>query len=437
MSCLWFLQVLMKKILYIVLDGLGDLPIKELNNKTPLEAAITPNMDRLAQKGRTGIVYPVGKGIAPESDIAVISLLGYDAHKYYTGRGPLESFAEGLTINDGNLALRVNFATAETDGKTIKDRRVGRNLSTDEATALAKEINSKVTLSSATFEFKNTIGHRGVLVIRGMRSKLSGWITNTDPAYEREGVFGVAKEKFENLVMESKAMPGYENSQEAQEASALLNEFTKESQRVLNESLVNKKRISQNLLAANIILSRDAGDHLPKFPRIDSLYNIKFGSFVEMPVERGIALLTGMEVIDVPASTGHLDVDYPVWAKVALDSIKKYDGIYVHIKGPDEPAHDGNFQEKKEIIEAIDKFFFASLLPKLDIGNTVIAVTADHSTVCAIKAHSADPVPLLICGGNIQPDGSMSFSEKAARLGSIGEIKGQDILPLLVKSAQE
>ncbi len=436
MSCLWIFEVLMKKILYIVLDGLGDLPIKELNNKTPLEAAITPNMDRLAQKGKTGIVYPVGKGIAPESDIAVISLLGYDAHKYYTGRGPLEAFAEGLTIHDGNLALRVNFATAESDGKTIKDRRVGRNLSTDEATALAKEINSKVTLSSATFEFKNTIGHRGVLVIRGMRSKLSGWITNTDPAYEREGVFGVAKEKFENLVMESKAMPGYENSQEAQEAANLLNEFTKESHKVLNESLVNKKRISQNLLAANIILSRDAGDHLPKFLRIDSLYNIKFGSFVEMPVERGIALLTGMEVIDLPASTGHLDVDYPVWAKVALDSIKKYDGIYVHIKGPDEPAHDGDFNKKKEIIEAIDKFFFASLLPKLDIGNTVIAVTADHSTVCAIKAHSADPVPLLICGG-IQPDGSMSFSEKAARLGSIGEIKGRDVMPLLVKFAKE
>ena len=437
MPCLWVLEVLMKKILYIVLDGLGDLPIKELNNKTPLEAAVTANMDRLAQRGKTGLVYPVAKGIAPESDIAVISLLGYDAGKYYTGRGPLESFAEGLSVNDGDVALRVNFATVAEDGRAIKDRRVGRNLTTDEATALAKEINSKVTLSSATFEFKNTIGHRGVLLIRGMRSKLSGWITNTDPAYDREGVFGVAKEKFENIVAESQPMSGYEAFPETKEAALLLNEFTQKSHRVLNESLVNKKRISENKLVANIILSRDAGDHLPKFPQIDSLYNIKFGSFVEMPVEKGIALLTGMEVIEVPASTGHLDVDYPIWAKVALDSIKKYDGIYVHIKGPDEPAHDGDFNKKKEIIEAIDKFFFASLLPKLDMANTIIAVTADHSTVCAIKAHSADPVPLLICGGNIKPDGSLSFSEKTAKLGSIGEIKGQDIMPLLVKSAQE
>lgn len=427
----------MKKILYIVLDGLGDLPIEELNNKTPLEAAVTPNLDRLAQKGQTGLVYPVAKGIAPESDIAVISLLGYDAHKYYTGRGPLESFAEGLAVNDGNAAFRVNFATVADDGKTIKDRRVGRNLTTDEATAFSKEINSKVTLSNATFEFKNTIGHRGVLVIRGIRSQLSGWVTNTDPAYGREGVFGVAKEKFENVVAQAVPMPGYENSPQAKEAADLLNEFTQRAHKVLNDSLLNKKRISENKLAANVILSRDAGDHLPEFPPISSQFNLKFGSFVQMPVEKGIALLTGMEIIDVPESTGHLDVDYPVWAKVALESIKKYDGIYVHIKGPDEPAHDGDFKLKKDIIEAIDKYFFANLLPALDIANTIIAVTADHSTVCAIKAHSADPVPLLVSGGNIKPDGSMSFSEKAAKLGSVGEIFGRDIMPLLVNLAKE
>jgi len=427
----------MKKILYIVLDGLGDLPLKELGNKTPLEAAFTPNMDRLAQKGRTGVVYPVAKGIAPESDIAVISLLGYDAHKYYTGRGPLESFAEGLTVNDADVAFRVNFATVAEDGKTIKDRRVGRNLTTDEATALSKEINSKVTLSNATFDFKNTIGHRGVLVIRGMHSKLSGWITNTDPAYDREGVFGVAKEKFDNLVSVSVPMPGYENSKEAKEAASLLNEFTQKSHKILNESLVNKKRVSEGKLAGNIILSRDAGDHLPKFPSIDNIFNLNFGSFVQMPVEKGIALLTGMEIIKVPDSTGHLDVDYPVWAKVALESLKKYDGIYVHIKGPDEPAHDGDFLKKKDIIEAIDKYFFSNLLAKLDINNTVVAVTADHSTVCAIKAHSADPVPLLVSGGNVGPDGSLGFSEKAAKLGSIGEIFGRDIMPLLIRLAKE
>ncbi|MCM8801267.1 MAG: alkaline phosphatase family protein [Candidatus Omnitrophica bacterium] len=426
----------MKKILYIVLDGLGDLPIEELNSKTPLEAAITPNLDCLAQKGKTGIVYPVAEGIAPESDIAVISLLGYDAHKYYTGRGPLECFAEGLSVEDGNLALRVNFATLDTDGRTIKDRRVGRNLTTEEATNLAKEINSKVCLSSATFEFKNTIGHRGVLVIRGMRSKLSGWITNTDPAYERKGVFGVAKEKFENLVAESNPLPGYEDSPEAKEAASLLNEFTYKSHKVLEESLVNKKRISENKLPANIILARDAGDHLPKFPKISSLYNLRFGSFVQMPVEKGIALLTGIEIITVPEPTGHLDIDYAIWAKLALESIKNYDGLYIHIKGPDEPAHDGDFLKKKEIIETIDKFFFANLLPSLKMREIIIAVTSDHSTACKVKAHTADPVPLVISGGDIKPNGSINFSEKAARIGSLGELRGQQILPLLVRFSQ-
>ena len=186
----------MRKIIYIVLDGLGDQPSETLAGKTPLEAAATPNMDRLAQRGVTGSVHTVAEGIAPESDIAVISLLGYDTREIYTGRGPLEAFAEGIAIQDGNLAIRANFATVADDGKSITDRRVARSLSTEEAAALAKEINSKVALSNATFEFKNTVGHRAVLVIRGMRSQLSGMITNTDPAYERRGAFGVARQDF-------------------------------------------------------------------------------------------------------------------------------------------------------------------------------------------------------------------------------------------------
>lgn len=427
----------MKKIFYIVLDGLGDLPIKELGDKTPLEAALTPNMDRLAQKGKTGIVYPVAKGIAPESDVAVICLLGYDAHKYYTGRGPLESYAEGLAVHDGDLALRVNFATVADDGKIILDRRVGRNLTTEEAGALAKEINAKVILSGGTFEFKNTIGHRGVLVMRSQRGRLSGWITNTDPAYGREGIFGVALEKFPNTILESKPVEGYENGIKAAEAAQLLNEFTQKAHRVLQEAGVNKKRVSEKKMPGNAIVSRDAGDHLPNFPTLQEAQGIKFGSFVQMPVEKGIALLTGIEVVNIPQSTGKAEIDYPLWVETAIKKIKDFDGLYIHIKGPDEPAHDGNFQKKKESIEAIDKFFFGNCLPKLNLQDYIIAVTADHSTPCKLKAHSQDPVPLLVVGGNLRPDGTMSFSEKTAKLGSLGEIIGQEVLPLLVKLAQE
>jgi 2,3-bisphosphoglycerate-independent phosphoglycerate mutase len=426
----------MKKILYVVLDGLGDTPIKELGDKTPLEAALTPNMDKLAQMGKSGVIYPVARGVAPESDIAVISLLGYDAGKYYTGRGPLESFAEGLKVEDGNVALRVNFATVEEDSRKIKDRRVGRDLTTEEAAMLAREINAKVVLTNATFEFKNTVGHRGILVIRGMHSQLSAWITNTDPAYGREGVFGLAKEEFEPVVGDSQPMPGHEDEKPAIEAAALLNEFTQKSRQVLEESAVNKKRIADGKLPASGILSRDAGDRLPKFPPMEELYKVRFGSFVEMPIERGIALLTGITIVDVPSSTGHADVDYSIWAKVALQKIQEFDGLYIHIKGPDEPGHDGDFKKKKAFIEAIDKHFFGSLLPGIDLKDFVLAVTGDHSTPCKLRAHSADPAPLIISGGSVKSDKTLSFSEKACREGSLGEVLGKDLMGMLIKFAK-
>jgi len=426
----------MKKIIYIVLEGLSDRTIKDFDGKTPLESATTFNLDSLARSGVSGLSYTCAKGIAPESDIAVISLLGYDVRRYYTGRGPLESFAEGLIVNSGDVAFRANFATVSDSG-LIKDRRVARDLTTEEAVALAKEINAKITLSGATFEFKNTVGHRGVLVIRGMRSKLSGWVNNTDPAYGRSGIMGIAREKFDNCVVESSPMPGYEDSIEAKETAQILNEFTRKAAKVLNDSQVNKKRIKENKMPANIILCRDGGDSIPRLPQLKDLYGLTFGSFVKMPIEKGIASLAGMELISIPESTGHLDVDYAVWAKIALTSISEYGGVYIHIKDIDEVSHDGDFNKKKEIIEYIDKFFLANILSGLNISDTIIAVTSAHSTVCALKAHSSDPSPFLIAGGSIKPDKVAVFSEKAVGSGGLGEIEATNIMPYLVRCARE
>ncbi len=427
----------MKKVLYIVLDGLGDLPTPALNGATPLEIALTPNMDNLAKKGIAGMMYTVGKDIAPESDIAVISILGYDAHKYYTGRGPLESFAEGLEVNEGNLAYRVNFATLG-EGDEIVDRRVGRSLTTEEASQLSDEINSRVKLTSppAIFKFRNTIGHRGVLVIQTLKGKLSGRVTNTDPAYGKEGVFGVAKSKFEDILMKCKPEDEFENFKEAQDAANLTNEFIEKSRFVLDASEVNKRRLEDGKLPANIILTRDSGDRLPKFPPIRELFGLKFGCFVEMPVERGIALLTGMEIIQLPLPGGNLAEDYQHRAEVVIENITKFDGLYIHIKGPDEPAHDGDINGKIKSIEMIDKFFFANLIPKIDFKQTLITVTSDHSTPCILKSHSADPVPVLIKTSSLEPDGVEKFSEKECKKGSIGEIEGIQLMPLLVKFSQ-
>lgn len=425
----------MKRLLYVILDGVGDLPLKELGDKTPLEAADKPNMDNLAAKGKQGFVYTVGEGIAPESDIGVISILGYDARKYYTGRGPLESYAEGMEVRDGDLAYRVNFATKDASSGRIIDRRVGRNLTTEEAAELAKEINRKVKLTSApaSFDFKSTIGHRGVLVIRAKNGKLSAEVTNTDPAYGKEGVFGVAKEKFEDIALKCEPTPEYKNSGEARTAALLTNEFVAKSAAVLNDSPVNRKRAAEGKMAGNLILTRDAGVRLPKFPNICQKYDKRFGCFVEMPVERGIALLTGMEIVDLPLPSGDLKKDYTLRSKKALDALRDFNCLYIHIKGPDEPAHDGDFRKKLESIELIDKYFFGGILPGLDMANTVIAITADHSTPCAMKAHSADPVPLLVTGGGAAPDGLKAFGESEAKKGSLGKLIGPEIIPYLMK----
>lgn len=433
----------MRKILYIILDGLGDLPCTDLGKKTPLEAALTPHMDFLARKGKGGVMYTVGKGIAPESDIAVISILGYDPAKYYTGRGPLEAHAAGLSVKEGNLAYRVNFATLEegkeTFGRRIIDRRVGRNLTQEEATELCKAINSKIRLTSfpADFEFLNTIGHRGVLVIRSRKGKLSGRVTNTDPAYGKKGPFGVAKESFKPYIVQCRPEEGFENLTETQMAAALTNEFIQKSHELLEEEKVNKRRKKEGKLPANVILSRDAGDSLPQFPKIQELHKMKWGCFVEMPVEKGIAILTGMEVIPVPVPTGNPEADYPLRANKIVEIMGDFDGLYIHLKGPDEPGHDGNAQKKKDIIEGIDKFFFGQLLPKLNLEEVIIAVSADHSTPCSLKAHSDDPVPLIISGGTITSDHTQDFSEKACAQGALRKLTGTQLLPLLVKLAKD
>ncbi|MFC1631488.1 alkaline phosphatase family protein [Candidatus Omnitrophota bacterium] len=428
----------MKKILYVVLDGLGDLPHPDLNNQTPLQAAQTPYLDNLAKQGQSGLMHTVGKDIAPESDIAVISILGYDAEKYYTGRGPLESYAEGLQVQDGDLAYRVNFATLG-EGKNILDRRVGRNLTTEEATQLSTEINSKVKLSSveANFIFKNTIGHRGVLVISPRAGKLSAEVTNTDPAYDKIGHFGVAKEKFEKVLQVCKPVSGKENLVEALNSAKLTNEFVDKSHQILDESETNKKRTATGKLKANLVLTRDAGDRLPQLPSIQDKFGVNFGCFVEMPVERGIALLTGMQIIEIPLPSGDLKKDYTLRAEKVLSALKNFDGLYVHIKGPDEPAHDGLAQEKKESIQAIDKYFFANLIPQLDLNTNLVCVTADHSTPCILKAHSADPVPVLISTGGIEPDQALTFSEQDCRRGKLGTLSGPDLMPLLINLAKK
>jgi 2,3-bisphosphoglycerate-independent phosphoglycerate mutase len=426
-----------KKILYVVLDGLGDRPMKELGGKTPTEAANIPNMNRLAKSAKAGLLYTVGKGIAPESDIAVISLLGYDPEKYYTGRGPIEAAAMRLKLSPGDVAHRCNFAT-HGEKMSILDRRVGRDLSDEEAVRLADDVNAKVQLTSvpgASFEFKHTVGHRAVLVLR-RHGKLSGWITNSDPAYERHGLLGTVREKYENFVDKVVAMKGHEKDRKAVDAATLTNEFIEKSAAVLEVSAVNKTRLALGKMPGNLVLTRDAGDRLPTMPPLKKTFGLRLGCFAEMPVERGIAIVTGMDIVEMPMSGDNWAEVYPIWAKAVTPNLRKYDGLYVHIKGPDIPGHDGNAAKKLACIEAIDKYFFGTLLEELKLDDVVMAVTADHATPAVLKAHSDDPVPLIILGGGIQGGEVEAFGESACSKGSLGAMVGTQLLPKLLDLAR-
>jgi len=420
------------KLIYVVIDGLGDLPIPELDYKTPLEYAETPNMDYLATMGKLGLMYTVGRGIAPESDVAVISILGYDPYKYHVGRGSLEAYGAGLNMKNGDLALRCNFATMA-ENKRLIDRRAGRDLSPEEARLLAEEVNRAVRLETypAEFCFKSTLGHRGVLLIKSKKGQLSGKISNTDPAYERLSGLGVAKKEVEPVLSECLPLT---DTKAAKISAMLVNEFTEKSHEVLEKHEVNIRRSVMGKMKANVILTRDASDELPVFFNINEHYDVHFACLADMPVERGISRLVGMDLVEILPPSSDIEADMKLRVEKLLNLLPSYDCFYIHLKGPDEPGHDGDFQRKTKVITEIDKHFFGRMLTKIKLKETLLCITADHSTPCVIKSHSDTPVPLLIAGDKIVPDGIKKFTERSCKEGSLGTLEqGTILMPMLMK----
>ncbi len=419
------------KLIYVAIDGMGDLPIKSLGNKTPLEVAVTPNLDALAETGKTGLMYSVKKGVAPESDVAVISLLGYDPFKYSTGRGVIEAAGAGLKMKDGDLALRCNFATLG-EGKNILDRRVARSLTTEEATELSKAVNKGIKLESypATFEFRNTLGHRAVLLIKSKSKPLSSDITNSDPAYTIINGLGVAKAE---VAMVLQTCEPTNKTDAAKVSAGLVNEFIEKSHNLWENHPINIKRAAEGKLKANVVLTRDAGHLLPKFFNISKHYHVSFACLADMHAERGIAQLAGMDASLLPPPSGNLKKDCEVRVKALLEALPKHDCFYIHLKGPDEPGHDGNCTLKTQIISAIDKYFFGPLLKQISLKDNLICVTTDHATPCALKVHSDTPVPILISGDRLGDGKAVKFCEKECAKGSLGTIeRGCELMPKLM-----
>ncbi|MCZ3364972.1 MULTISPECIES: 2,3-bisphosphoglycerate-independent phosphoglycerate mutase [Methanobacterium] len=400
----------MKGIIMII-DGMGDRPIKDLGYKTPLEAANTPNMDKLAEIGINGIMDPIRPGIRAGSDTSHISILGYDPYEVYTGRGPFEAAGIGLDVIAGDIAFRCNFSTQDENG-IIVDRRAGRIREGTEE--IAGSINSLKLEGFEDIEiiFKESTGHRAVLVLRG--AGLSDKVSDADPKHEGKP---------------PKEVVPLDDSPEAAKTAAILNKFVKTSYDLLKDHPVNLKRINEGENPANVVLPRGVGA-VPHIIPFGEKYGVKAACIAETGLIKGIGKITGMDLIDVEGATGGIDTNLENMTASIVEAAKNddYEFILINIDGADEAGHDGQMEEKVKFIEKVD----AVIEEVMKIDDLYFILTADHSTPISVMDHTGDPVPIIIKGPEVKVDNVNSFSERAAAYGGLCRIRGSDIMNILM-----
>ena len=399
-----------RKILLLVLDGLGDRPIKDLGNMTPLQVAATEFLDWFAANGASGLLDPIAPGVCPGSDTSHLALLGYDPEAVYTGRGPFEAAGVGIDIQPGDVAFRANWATVDL-GWRIVDRRAGRiREGTDR---LAASLDG-MKVEDVTVLFRAGTEHRAALVFRS--PGLDPRVTDTDPHEER-----------------ARVLPAKALHPEAEKTARVLNEFQKAAHKVLVAHEVNRERVAASKPVANMVLTRGAGvfPHISMFP---AKYDLTAAAVAGVALIKGICRSLGLEVLDVPGATGGLDSDFAAKARAATEALASHDFVLVNVKAPDLSGHDGKPMEKVQVLERIDRELMGHLRAHLP-ADTVLAVTGDHSTPCERKDHSGDPVPVLVFGEGVRTDGVGQFDELAAMRGGLGRLRGRDLLPLLLDLA--
>jgi len=410
----------MKKILVLV-DGIGDVGYDKFHGKTPLEHAETPNLDALAKKSELGFMFPVSEDYAPESDTAVVAVLGNNFD--ISERAEFEALGAGIKTKRGDLVLRANFGTVENlASRKIIDRRAGRTLMTNEAKQLAKTINSDVKLP-VKFEFFPTVQHRGILVIYG---GFTDNITNTDTYQHEKGKIWV-KDKFDWSI-------ALDDDETTEFAANLVNSFVDQSYKILNEHPINRIRKKRGLLPANILLTRDPGVEMPELKKFRNSMAI-----LSMPLEVGIAKVSGMDVysMEYPEMKNYdvyenLHHGIEEMSSFAIKMLKKhgndYSFCYIHFKETDVPGHDNKPFERKAFIEELDKKFFKFLKEYAEKKKIKVIVTGDHSTPCKFKTHTSDAVPVLLYNPEKNAGDNLDFGEKNCLRGSLGRIYGKDLL---------
>jgi 2,3-bisphosphoglycerate-independent phosphoglycerate mutase len=399
----------------IIGDGLADRPVPELDGRTPLEAADTPNLDRVAASGECGQMDPIAPGVRAGSDTSHLAILGYDPFKVYTGRGPFEAAGIGMEVRGGDICFRCNFSTVEGElklvegqfsGATVIDRRASR---IDEGTHDLIETVNGLVIEDVTCYAKESVEHRAALVLRG--PGLGPKVSDVDPHEEGQPPHAARGEDLES-----------------EKAARIINQFVLRSWQAMKDHPVNQARAAAGKRPGNILLPRGAGvaPHLEPF---EKRYRIKGACVVETGLIAGIGRYLNMTVPEVKGATGGADSDELALARMIVAMLADHDFVLCNLKAPDLGGHDSQPQPKMAAAEKLDNLV-GYVLDHAPQG-THIAITADHATPISFGDHTGDTVPIAICGPNVRPDSVRSFGERAVVVGGLSRLRGSDLMNIM------
>ncbi len=395
------------KYVILVPDGAADRPLESRGGETPLEAASIPNMDFLAREGVSGTAVTIPEGLTPGSDVANYSILGYDPREYYTGRGPLEAISMGVSLGAEDVAFRCNLVTEE--GGRLADYSAG-HVTTEEAEELISFLHKR--MEDEYTAFYPGMGYRHLLVLRGLKYLEARCIPPHDV---------VGREI-------SDILPQGTGSERLQALMRL-------SRRLLEDHSVNRWRVERGLRPANMIWPWGQG-RVPVLPTIPDRYGLRGSIITAVDLVKGLGILAGLKVVEVPGATGYYDTDYAAKARYALDSLRGADMVYVHVEAPDEAGHEGDWDAKVKALEEFDSKIVSAFLDESVLTGEEFAflLMPDHLTPLEVRTHVRDPVPFAIYYPRVVPDGGGSFSERGVAEGTYESIPAWELLDLLVVS---
>lgn len=397
------------KYLVLIADGMADYPIEALKEKTPLEVAHTPNLDLLAKKGFLGLVKTIPDGFPPGSDVANLSIFGYNPKVYYSGRAPLEAASRGIPLEEKDVAFRCNLVTISEDGGIARmlDFSAG-HISTEEAKEIIEDVDRN--LGSKEIRFYPGVSYRHLMVWKNGKAQME-----LTPPHDIPG-----KEILPYL-------PRGEGSKKVME-------IMEAAKKILKDHSVNKKRIRKGLKPANSIWFWGQGKAIP-LPSFEELYALKGAVISAVDLVKGIGIRVKLKIVEVPGATGFIDTNYLGKAEYALRELEESDFIYLHLEAPDEASHNGDLFAKIEAIEAFDGKILGSILKNLS-GDFRIMVLPDHSTPLSLKTHTSDPVPFLICSSEDLKNRGIrkrNFDEKNARQTSFFLEEGHKLMGIFLQ----